>query len=243
MKKRIAWTLCAAFVSALAWYGCDNNEPVDPHPRSPELSVQIVSEVPNDTLGYFENDSVYFSVIILVADQYGRPYPGQLVAITLFDSNLGYIEFADPDLRDTTNSLGRVALFYHSYARSGTQIITASAAGYSDTRVIAFVEVARPEGFTLYSDRPHGTIYVAPDSVLAVNLSARFADVNGNPRSDFDGMFISSSATGGLLERFSVIANGEATSTWTFLNEYGTFQARIFGNWLDPFTLLPDTSG
>ncbi|MBL0063322.1 MAG: hypothetical protein IPP40_18025 [bacterium] len=56
-------------------------------------------------------------------------------------------------------------------------------------------------------------------------------------------MFISSSATGGHLERFSVISNGQATSTWSFYNEYGTFQARIFGNWLDPFTILLDTTG
>ncbi|MBK6766667.1 MAG: hypothetical protein IPG71_10235 [bacterium] len=244
MNSHCCRTILATVFSALVWYGCDDDGPVDPPPPAPGLTVYVVSELPNDTLKFFAGDSVYFAVKIIVADEHGLAYPGQVVHVALSDPGLGYLEFVDPQLRDTTNSLGRVNCFFHSYARAGEQTITASAGGFAENSIVTIIEVERPNsGFVLASNRPHDTIYIAPDSVLIVNFEARFVDANGNPRTEFDGMFISSSATGGHLERFTALSNGQATSTWTFHDEYGTYQARIFGNWLDPFTMLPDTSG
>ena len=242
MYSRIAWTLFAATFAALLWFGCDDEDEPEPPPHGLP-TVQIVPEIHNDTLRFFTEDSVYFAITIIVINSQGRAYPGQKVDITLSDPSLGVLEYVDPLLRDTSNALGRVNCRFYAHAQAGEQTITASAGGLVDTLAMTLIEVARPlSGFTLTSDRPHDTIYVAPDSELVIHFTAYFADGSGNPRTEFNGMFISSSATGGQLERFTVFANGLSTSTWSFLNQYGTFQARIFGNWLDPFTMLPDTT-
>jgi len=237
----------AALLTAALWFGCDDDPGpcADcPGPRPDIESLQIATiEAPNDTFWYFDEDSAAIRVIVIATGYDGLVVPGVQVDIGLSNAQLGYVEFTDPELRDTTDATGRVNILYHSYATAGTQIITASAGGRTASRTLTLVEVERPEGFILHSDRPHDTVYVAPDSLLEIHFSAAFIDGDGNPRPEFDGMFISSSATGGILERFSVIANGQTTSTWTFHNEYGPFQARIFGMTLDPFTILPDTTG
>ncbi len=236
--------LLAALLAATLWFGCEDEGKIIERPPYPYYSPQIVTELPNDTLRFFAEDSVMIWVTVIVTDGYGRAFPGQAVDISLSDPSLGVIEYTDYDLLDTTNALGRVNMLFHSFAIAGEQIITATVSGIVTKDTLTAIEVPRPlSGFTLASDRPHDTIYVAPDSELVIHFTANFFDADANPVSDYDGIFISSSATGGQLERFSVISNGQATSTWSFHNEYGPFQARIFGNWLDPFTILPDTTG
>ncbi|MBL0063323.1 MAG: hypothetical protein IPP40_18030 [bacterium] len=147
--------LLAALVAATLWFGCDIERMADPHSPNGVGSVQVVSELPNEALRFFTDDTVGFTVTVIVLDNHGQPFPYLQVDISLSDPYLGVIEYFDL-LQDTTNSVGRINCYFRTFAHSGEQVITATAGGRTDSMPITMIEVPRPlSGFTLASDRPH----------------------------------------------------------------------------------------
>lgn len=107
--------------------GCDEDEP------EPKPYVQYVKSISMmlgaDTLWFTPGDSVSMTITIIVSDYDDYPVAGKKVSLGLSNPQLGYIEFLDPDLRDTTNAMGAVDLLYTAIGTPGDCIIYASTEG------------------------------------------------------------------------------------------------------------------
>ncbi len=142
MKTRIAWTLSAATLAALLWYGCDESCQ-DCHWQPDLPDIQIVTGLQNDSLFFLPNDphSVPpLDITVIVRNDNGVARHGEFVSITLSDTSLGYLSYVFPSQGDLTDSLGRAYYYYHYRIRQGTQVVTAYAGFSSASRVIQSVE-------------------------------------------------------------------------------------------------------
>lgn len=150
--------LLTAFFAATLWFGCDDDRMAPPPDGTdPDGSIQIVTGTPNDTLYFLHGNQATTEVIVILTDDRGLAIAGVDVDIALYDSSLGYIEYLDDELRDTTNSLGRVNMVYHSIGIEGNELISASREGQTAQRVLVVREFD-PATFTV-------DLFFEPDTV------------------------------------------------------------------------------
>jgi hypothetical protein len=243
MNSRIAWIFCAAAFAALLWFGCDDEEDKVTPPIRPELSVQIVTGATNDTLWFVHSDSASTTVTIIVIDSRGNARSGQQVNVWLSDSSLGLIEYSDPNLRDTTNTHGRVNAVYRSFAREGDQIITATAGGWTSNRVLVIRQL--PQGIaTVTFETDCDSIIADPNGPDSCEICVTLRDAANHPIPDVS---FNVSATGGRLTiPQPTDSNGRSCFYW-FIRE-GSFGEYCFyiandsicfsiPELVDPFTL------
>ncbi|MBK6765913.1 MAG: hypothetical protein IPG71_06160 [bacterium] len=226
--KFIRWTAATIAVLAmlLSGVGCDEKSSGggDNNNGTTPGSVQIVLGTVNDTLRFLPGDSASTVVTVIVSDQQGRALPGVKVDLSLADANLGYIEWADDNLRDTTNSLGRVNATFRTYARAGAQIISATVGGLTENRVLTILQAANSICFlnmvvadTLLDANP-----VVEDSTQVI-LTITDCDYNGVP-----GVSLDLRANGGRLTPPLPTDSTGRTTTWWFNNgQFGTFTISI----------------
>ena len=112
-------------------------------------------------------DSLSTAITIVATGGYDdRPIPGVRVEVALANSSIGMIEYVDPLLADTTNSLGRANLIFHSYALAGDQIISAHAFGSMATATLTIREfdyATFAADFELYPDTVSLNEWVQPN--------------------------------------------------------------------------------
>ena len=66
---------------------------------------------------------------VIVNDENGNVIPNIRVAIALSNPQLGFVEYTDPELRDTTNAFGRVNMVFTAIGTAGNNVISATAVG------------------------------------------------------------------------------------------------------------------
>ncbi len=134
MYSKFLLLLLLAVTSTFVWFGCEESCQ-DCHWNPDIPSIQIVTELPSDTIRFLYHDSVFTGIIVIL--KYGdNPAQGQKVDIELSDPTLGVIEYFDDQLRDTTDEDGQVHLQYLSFPVEGNQVITASAGGITASRTM-----------------------------------------------------------------------------------------------------------
>ncbi|MBU1920608.1 hypothetical protein KKG66_07165, partial [bacterium] len=117
--------------------GCDNDTPSTDETCPPQWLNSITMYVPEDTLWIPPGDSASTNLAVIVADGNGDVLEGVRVNLSLSNPQLGFVEFIDPDLRDTTNAQGRVEMRYTAVGLSGEVVFSATAGnvGARDTIV------------------------------------------------------------------------------------------------------------
>jgi len=226
--KFIRWTAATIAVLAmlLSGVGCDEKSSGggDNNNGTTPGSVQIVLGTVNDTLRFLPGDSASTAVTVIVSDQQGRALPGVKVSLALDDANLGYLEWADDNLRDTTNSLGRVNATFRTYARAGAQIISATVGSLTDTRVLTILQAANSICFlnmvvadTLLDANP-----VVEDSTQII-LTITDCEYRG-----VEGVSLDLRANGGRLIPPAPTDSTGRTTTWWYNNgQFGQFTITI----------------
>jgi hypothetical protein len=84
-----------------------------------------------DTLQIVPGDTATTPVTIIVTDQVGRIMPERVVSVSLSDPALGFLEYVNTSLGDTTNEFGRVELLFVCQNRVGVNTICAVCEGIS----------------------------------------------------------------------------------------------------------------
>jgi hypothetical protein len=116
-------------------FGCDDEFPPDP---PPPYWVGVVSIcLGTDTLRFLPGDSASTTVTVIVSDDCFNLIQGQKINVSLDSPELGYLEFLDTDLRDTTNAQGRVDLLFTTIGTAGDMIFTATAGNVWATQSMA----------------------------------------------------------------------------------------------------------
>lgn len=91
-------------------------------PEPGAISILVV----NDTLRFVLGDTASTSVAVILIDQEGHTIPGRRVNMSLSNPSIGFLQFMDPMLMDTTNEQGRINLRFSAWAYGTTQIIAAN---------------------------------------------------------------------------------------------------------------------
>jgi hypothetical protein len=121
----------------LIGWGCDEESTMcsdcdwDPGPGLITLSIGT------DTLRFLPGDSASTHLTIIASDLNEIVMGGVSTQLHLSNPQLGFIEFLDPELRDTTNAQGRVNLLFTAIGTSGDIVFTATAGGISTSRTLA----------------------------------------------------------------------------------------------------------
>lgn len=240
MYSKFLFAALVALFAGMVWVGCDD-ENAPPHTVPPLAgSVQIVLGTVNDTLYFLPGDFASTSVTIIVSDYQARPLSGMKVDISLGDANLGVIEWADPDLQDTTNSAGRVNAVYRTYARAGTQIITTCAGGVCDNAIITILS-SEPPICNLHFEGCD-TLFVHPTFTDSCEFCFTIVDCMGH---GISGLTPNVHATGGRLNLFPVTDAAGRSCSWGTPTAVGYYCLSIeMGGFSDStcVTVLPDTT-
>ncbi|MBI5059604.1 hypothetical protein HZB60_07495 [candidate division KSB1 bacterium] len=138
-------------------------------------SLQIV--LGDDTLQYLPGDSASTTVSIVVRDRSGVVMQGVRVAISLTNASLGFIEYVDTQLRDTSNGLGRVECVYRSYAQQGDNVINVNASGVVASVPIS-VREARDVVGSINLDITPDRVNTSPSGEDSVQCLITLRDVN-----------------------------------------------------------------
>ncbi len=224
--KFIRWTaiLLAAIAVLLSGVGCDEKSTGTNQTGRTVGSIQIVLGTVNDTLRFLPGDSASTSVTIIVSDDQGRALAGQKVNVSLSNNNLGYIEWADTDLQDTTNSVGRVNATFRTYARAGNQIISASTGGLTDNAILAILpasNVVCNVSMTIADTLLEANQYVEDSTRVVLTLTD--CDARG-----IAGVSLDLRATGGRMMVPPPTDDGGRTETYWYNNgQFGTFTISV----------------
>jgi hypothetical protein len=168
---------CASLAFLLvAFFGCEQEESPPPPGYEPRtVSVYVY----DDTLREFPcTPHAETPGFAMVEDRAGRVVKGEFVDFDVMPPELGWIEFADSVLRDTTNDWGRVEFFFHSYGYDGDVRITASVGAYIGSCMLAIVgshKVVASIAITLSRD----TLWVGPGQPDSVLISVCYKDSSG----------------------------------------------------------------
>jgi hypothetical protein len=188
--------------------GCDYESDLDQPPSPPwwsPLSLGI------DTLYFLPVDSASTTVTIIVSDQDGNVMQGVKVNVSLDNPELGYLEFLDTDLRDTTNAQGRVDLLFTAIGTVGDMVFTATAGDIVQTRALAIREfelLAVSLQITMTPD----SIVAAQGDTVSTEICVLVMDPDGN---GIEGISIPISTQGGRLQPLPATNNsGRACTDW-----------------------------
>jgi hypothetical protein len=125
-------------------------------PASPvELHLMLIL----DTLRLLPADSTSADGYVVVTEG-GRPTPDLHVNLWLLDSSMGFLEYTDPRLRDTTNAEGRVDFRFISRDDTGRNVVHAWYRVWEDTQSVC----------VRYADHglAHLDVAVSTDTLLPV---------------------------------------------------------------------------
>jgi hypothetical protein len=182
-------------------------------------SVQVL--LGTDTLRFLPNDSAWTTVTVVVSNPEGAAVPGQKVNLTLTNPELGFLEFADSDLRDTTNSNGRVEAFFRVFNESGDNTINATSGGRSASRNI-YIRSQDIEIGSLNINVTPRVLQVSESSEDSALVTVNISDINNVAIS---GISLPVSANGGRISRFPATNDAGVATTWWYSNgDFGDFE-------------------
>ncbi len=115
--------------------GCIESDPPYPPPRPPYGVAQITLLLGTDTLRYLPGDSASTPVTVIVLSRQGTVMSGQIVSMSLANPSLGFLQYMNPVLMDTTDHQGRVNMQFVAFG-FGTDTIFASVSGMSAMKQI-----------------------------------------------------------------------------------------------------------
>ncbi len=213
------YALAIALVLILVIAGCD--ESTSPHPPR-QILDSLSLMLGTDTLWFTPGDSASTTITILVLDTEGSPMEGLPVGITLDNPQLGYIEFLDTEIRDTTNAQGRVYLLYTAIGTPGDVVFYAETNRYPHYLHASGALAIRSEFLLIGSTE----VTIIPDSVSAitgdtieVEVCFQLFDTNGH---GIEGLSIPYSIYVGRLHTFPVTDSlGQACTNWSLAAQQG----------------------
>jgi hypothetical protein len=189
-----------------------------PRPDPPEVG-EITIDIGQDTLRFLPGDSVSTPITIIVSDQYGNVLPWVKVSIALSNPQLGFIEYADTELRDTTNALGRVNLIFTAIGTAGDNVLSATTGGITRTREI-FIRQQEIDIGSISVTADPDTVYLVPGDTVATQVCVGIQDISGNP---IVGLTLPFAATGGRLAPLPATNElGQACTDWYFNDDTET---------------------
>lgn len=175
----------------------------------------VIIDIAQDTLSFYPGDSASTLVTIIVRDNGGNLMEGVKVDLVLGNPQLGFIEFVDLSLRDTTNALGRVNLIFTAISTAGSNILSATAGGTTTTKEIV-IQRAQSHIGTLSITAFPDTIQLIPGEEVEVDICVTLVDVHGAPITDYS---LPIWASGGRLAPLPPTdLEGRVCTTW-FFNE------------------------
>ncbi len=160
-------TFLFLFFLVLMTIGCDEKEnavyPCDDCPGSGQITILLGA----DTLRYVPGDSASTSVMVIVTSGQGAVMAGQRVSMSLANPALGFIQYQNIYLMDTTDAQGRVMMLYTSVGVSGTDTIFTTTGGISASKPIVVMPVGQPVcdvrfvvSRNVYDPEPPDSLYV-----------------------------------------------------------------------------------
>jgi hypothetical protein len=244
--KKIYWAaplLLLAFLMVFA-FGCQKKSG-DPNGTSASDAGQIQILLGADTLRYLPGDSASTTVTVIVTSREGTVMKGQKVNLSLANPALGFIEFQNTSLVDTTDDFGRVNLLYTSVGTPGANVIIAVSGGVSAVKPVVALEatdVVCELNLVLSRDQLQTSSNIEDTVTVQVSIS----DCNHNA---IVGVTIRMEATGGRLSPpLPTDSAGTARTIWYSNNQFGNFIIRArAGGLIDSQSVhvdsLPDIRG
>ncbi|MBU0691800.1 hypothetical protein KKG66_04365 [bacterium] len=140
--KNFSWASAVFLLSLLlvVSIGCDNTKSGTGGTTDNSGVGLVTLSILTDTLRFLPGDSASTTITVIVSDQQGNVMEGQRVALSLSNPQLGFIEFLDTELRDTTNAQGRVDLLFTAIGTPGDNDFTATVGNVTATRHLAIRE-------------------------------------------------------------------------------------------------------
>lgn len=171
MKQVLLVLILSVIVIAVS---CKDDNSTQPQ----ATSFQITILVGEDTLHYLPGDSASTTVTVILFDLEGDVVPAHRVEMSVTNSQLGFLEYLNPQLRDTSDAYGRIHMLYYSVGSPGLNIITATCDHVSNyARIIALTTFDDPQELLVMvtSDTVH---YLSTDST---EVLVRVTDYDHSP--------------------------------------------------------------
>jgi len=231
--KRASWaTALLLIIVMIIGLGCASDKEGGTVGGTEVGSVQII--LATDTLQFIPGDSASAPGFIVVTDREGRVMQGQRVNISLAPA-IGYIEYSNTTLKDTTNEYGRVEFYFRSYNQSGNTTITAAIGNKSASwplAVLPMTVLISRVNITLSAD----SIYVPPATEDSAFVTVSVTDSSGN---GVPNLQVNLSASGGrLIPLAPTDASGRATTWWFTNHQQGHFTLRVGAGGLSDSTTV-----
>jgi hypothetical protein len=150
------WILALIVVLSLTGFTACRQERITMGPK-PVVAGSVRIHMDADTLNFLPGDSVRCNGWVVVKDRNGNALPDVPVSITL-DRSFGFLDFVDPQRRDTTDATGTVNFRFMTYNQSGENTVIAAVGDLRDTWPLV-VRVA-------LSVRWCVTVTLSPDTLL-----------------------------------------------------------------------------
>lgn len=218
--KNFSWAVAVFLLSLLlvVSIGCDNTKSSESGGGGNTGVGSVTLSILTDTLRFLPGDSASTTITVIVSDQQGNVMEGQRVALSLSNPQLGYIEFLDTELRDTTNAQGRVDLLFTAIGTPGDNQFTATVGSYSANRTLVIREQEVLVGSL--------TLTVTPENLQAAVGQEAVADVKvvvkDNAGVAIPNLSIPISCTLGRLAPLPVSNDsGIARTKWFSNDEFG----------------------
>ncbi len=217
--RKIIWAaplLLLAFLMVFA-FGCQKKSTSN----DPGSGVgQITILLGTDTLRYLPGDSASTAVTVIVTSRQGTVMSGERVQMSLANPALGFIQYQNTSLVDTTDSQGRVNLLYTSIGQPGANVITGTAGGTSQAANIVAVpatDIVCELSLVVARNQMQTTRSVEDTTTVLVRIS----DCEHNA---IVGVNVTLSATGGRTSPLPTTDSaGTARTTWYSNGQFGEF--------------------
>lgn len=218
--RKIFWAaplLLLAFLMVFA-FGCQKKSTSNDQGNNDVGQITIL--LGTDTLRYLPGDSASTAVTVIVTSRMGTVMSGVKVSMSLANPGLGFIQYQNTELVDTTDAQGRVNLLYTSIGQPGLNTIMATNGGVSQSVPIAAVPASEIVcELRLIAARNHMQTSINVEDTTMVEV--RISDCEHNA---IVGVSVQLSATGGRLSPLlPTDSAGTARTTWYSNGQFGLF--------------------
>ncbi len=218
--RKIFWAaplLLLAFLMVFA-FGCQKKSTSNDQGNNDVGQITIL--LGTDTLRYLPGDSASTAVTVIVTSRMGTVMLGQKVNMSLANPALGFIQYQNTALVDTTDAQGRVNLLYTSIGQPGLNTVMATTGGVSQSVPIVAVpasEIVCELRLVVARNHLQTSLNVEDTTMVEVRIS----DCEHNA---IVGVSVQLSATGGRLSPLlPTDSAGTARTTWYSNGQFGLF--------------------
>lgn len=225
IMKRTSWvTALLLAIIMIVGFGCSTDKTSGPDGGGSEQADAVQVYMYSDTVRYLPGDSAAAPGWVVVTDRYGRVMKGVQVSLSLTPPTVGLLEYANIQLRDTTNDQGRVEFIFRSYRRPGVGTIQAWVGTKSGSWTITVLQ-AENVVQNLDVRLSKTTLRVSASSEDSTLVIATITDSSsvGIPN-----VSLSLSADGGRFRALPPTDSTGKAQTWWYNNgQFGTFTITV----------------